>query len=154
MNKAKTSPWYQQLTVLLILLGIFLLAERQLNTWLGKRAQENAGLEPHRLEQAMALAKQTGKPVFAEFSAIWCPACRRLNNDVLSDDSIKRLLNEEYHFARLEYEDDKDRSWFEHYGVIGFPTLLVLSGEGQLIKPLPLPRSPAELQQSLAASGT
>ena len=57
-------------------------------------------------EEALAVAKQAGKPVFIDFTGHGCVNCRKMEELVLSKDEVINVLNENYIVCVL-YVDDK-----------------------------------------------
>ena len=57
------------------------------------------------LDEAKAYARQTGKPVFIDFTGKTCANCREMEHYVWSDPEVKRLLNEEFVMCSL-YADE------------------------------------------------
>lgn len=57
-------------------------------------------------DEAMACAKASGKPLFLDFTGHGCVNCRKVEQKVLSDARIQRLLNEQFVVCAL-YVDDK-----------------------------------------------
>ena len=57
------------------------------------------------LDEAKAFARQTGKPVFIDFTGKTCANCREMEHYVWSDPEVKRLLNEEFVMCSL-YADE------------------------------------------------
>lgn len=53
------------------------------------------------IEEAKAYAKQTGKPIFIDFTGINCNNCRKMEQYVLSDQSVKDYMNENYVLCEL-----------------------------------------------------
>ena len=117
--------------------AVIYFGNQQVQTYLGKKAIEETGIQALSFEEAVKESERTGKPIFAEFSAIWCPSCRKFNQNVLRDERVKQRLDESYVYTRLEYESD-DKAYFERYGVKGFPTILVIEDKGGAAKRLPL----------------
>ncbi len=121
----------------------------EVNTYLGKRALAETGLEPLPLPEAFAKAKLENKQVLADLSAIWCPNCRKLDKHVLSQAEVKRAIAEKYVFARVEYESEDGQAFQKRYKVQGFPHLLVLDATGEVVRHLPLTFDPASFVQAL-----
>ncbi len=57
-------------------------------------------------EEALAVAKTVGKPVFIDFTGHGCVNCRKMEELVLSNEEIINILNEKYVVCAL-YVDDK-----------------------------------------------
>ena len=57
------------------------------------------------LDEAKAYAKQTGKPIFIDFTGKTCANCREMEHYVWSDPEVKRIINEEYILCSL-YADE------------------------------------------------
>ena len=57
-------------------------------------------------EEALAVAKAAGKPVFIDFTGHGCVNCRKMEELVLSNEEIINILNENYIVCAL-YVDDK-----------------------------------------------
>ena len=56
--------------------------------------------------EALAVAKETGKPLFIDFTGHGCVNCRKMEELVLSNEEIINILNEKYVVCAL-YVDDK-----------------------------------------------
>jgi len=103
----------------------------EVQTYLGEQALEATGLERVEFPKALTLAKENNKFILADMSAIWCPSCRKLDKQVFSNQSVKKIIEEHYIFTRLEYESKKGKAFMEKYDIKGFPTILVLDGDGK-----------------------
>lgn len=120
-------------------------------THLGRKALNATGLEHHELTEAMHLAKQQNKLVLADVSAIWCPTCRKLDQQVFSDQAVHAAIDKQFVFARIEYESEAGQAFKKKYGTKGFPSLLVLDSEGNLVKHLPITFDPQEFANMLSS---
>jgi len=121
----------------------------EVQTWRGEQALAATELPFAPLEQAFAQARSSGKPVLADFSAIWCPACRRLHAEVFTDPAVKAAILAGYELSRIDYEAPEAPAFMARYGVTGFPTLLVLDQDGHMLRMLPSGFDPAVLAAAL-----
>lgn len=122
----------------------------QLQTWLGHRALANTGLEIHTLEEGLSLAASSDRLVLADVSAIWCSSCRTFDSKVLGDEDVRKLIDARYVFVRIEHESDEGKAFRERYDVQGFPRLLVLDANGELVARLPTVFDPVVFRTSLS----
>ena len=125
------------------------LAHTAWQTQRGEAALKATALEFLPLEQALALAKVQGKPVLVDFSAIWCPTCRVLHAEVFTNATVKEAITTGFVLSRVDYESPEARIFMQRYEVRGFPTLLVLSAEGRMVRRVPISFDPAALAVSL-----
>lgn len=121
-----------------------------IQTHLGKKALDATGLDYVDLETALTLAANQSKPILADLSAIWCPSCRKLDNQVFANAQVKQLINDEFIMARIEYESDAGKAFMKKYDVSGFPVLLVLNSQGEKIQQLPITFEPTEFVELLS----
>jgi len=136
-KKPRSHGWRSWAGFFLILALVYF-ANVELQSWLGRKALANTGLEPLSLNQALQNAKKEHKLILADMSAIWCQTCRKLDNEVFSDPRVKQAIKEKYIFSRVEYESDEGEIFMKQYAVKGFPTLLILDSNGNKLKQLNL----------------
>lgn len=130
----KNSKW---LIWLLLLICIYF-ANRELQSYWGQQTLNQTGLAVLSLPEALKKAQIEDKKVLADMSAIWCSTCRKLDKLVFSDQRVKRVINQHYVFARIEYDSSEGQDFMQKYGVYGFPTVLVLNAQGEKLQLLPL----------------
>lgn len=121
----------------------------QLQTMLGERALEATGLEIHTLDEGLALAAREDKPVLAVVSAIWCSSCRTFDRDVLADDAVRRAIDTDYVFVRIEHGSDEGKAFRRRYEVRGLPAFAVLRPDGTLVERLPVDFDPGAFRAEL-----
>ncbi|TVP76691.1 MAG: thioredoxin family protein [Puniceicoccaceae bacterium] len=95
-------------------------------------------------EAAKAKAAAEQKPLLLDFSGSdWCGWCIRLDDEVFSQSSFKEFAASELVLVKLDFPRDKaqsdevkaqNRALAGKYGVRGFPTILILSAEGEKIE--------------------
>lgn len=140
-KKRKRSKWLSWASYIAIPLAIYF-GNVEFQSYLGRQALEETGLELLSLEQAISKAKVENKLVLADMSAIWCPSCRKLDQEVLSKQAVKDAIEKNYIFSRTEYESKEGEKLMEKYNVRGFPTILVLDDSGKLVQQIPLTFDP------------
>jgi thioredoxin-related protein len=105
-------------------------------------------------EAAQAKAKAENKPMLLDFTGSdWCGWCIKLDEEVFSQAAFSEyaaaeLVLVEIDFPRRTEQSDKlkaqNEALSQQYGVRGFPTILVLSSEGELIEKTGYRRGGAE----------
>ena len=82
--------------------------------------------------KAVKTAKTQGKLVLVDFWTPWCGWCKRLEEDVYSDEDIAKFVSD--HFVPVKVNGDKHEDLVKKYKIRGYPTTLILDGSGQQIK--------------------
>lgn len=123
-----------------------------LQSHLGRKALKDTGLVVRSLAEASQLAAEEGKLVLAVCSAIWCPSCRKLDQQVFADEAVQRAINNGFVYARVEYESKEGTAFLDRYKLSGFPNLLILKPDGELVHKLSLTFDPETFRQQLAGS--
>ncbi len=86
-------------------------------------------------EEAKALSKQTGKPIFMDAYTVWCGPCKYLDKKVFVDEEVGAYFNKNFINIKVEMEKDVDGPMLaQKFKVRGYPTLLFINSEGQMIK--------------------
>ncbi len=81
-------------------------------------------------DAAMALAEETGKPVFIDMYADWCRPCVMLSEDYFSRDDYKEVLSQ---CILLQIDVDRNSALSQRYRVQNIPTLLLTDASGMEI---------------------
>ncbi len=138
--------WYA--AAALIATGAYF-AHTEWQTQRGEDALKATALEFLPLEQALAQSRVRGKPVLVDFSAIWCPTCRVMHAEVFTNAAVKQAITSGYVLSRVDYESPEAPAFMRRYAVQGFPTLLVLSADGTLMRRVPVVFDAAAFAASL-----
>lgn len=88
------------------------------------------------VDEAFAYAKAEGKPVFLYWGAVWCPPCHEIKATVFRSREFierSRLFVPVY----LDGDTENAQALGEKFGVVGYPTMLVFSPDGEEITRIP-----------------
>ena len=121
----------------------------EVQSYYGRQALEKANLQNFTLEDALKKAEAEDKLVLVDVSAIWCPNCRRLDNEVFANQEVRKTVNEKFVFSRLEYESPEGADFLEKHNAAGFPNLWLLDGKGNVVKKLQITFNPPEFLKQL-----
>ena len=121
----------------------------EVQSYYGRQALEKANLQNYTLEDALKKAEAENKLVLVDVSAIWCPNCRKLDNEVFANQEVKKFVNEKFVFSRLEYESAEGTEFLEKHNATGFPNLWLLDGKGNVVKKLQITFDPTEFLKQL-----
>ena len=121
----------------------------EVQSYLGRQALEKTSLTNLTLTEALAKANAENKLVLVDVSAIWCPTCRRLDNEVFSDAKVKQVIGESFVFSRLEHESEEGTAFLAKNEASGFPNLWLLDGKGKVVKRLKVTFNPKEFLAQL-----
>jgi thiol-disulfide isomerase/thioredoxin len=84
------------------------------------------------LDGALVEARATGRLVLVDFMADWCPPCIAMKHDVWPDPGVERAV--EAGFIPVMIDIDRDGRTADRYLVRGIPTILVLDGNGEVLR--------------------
>lgn len=88
------------------------------------------------VEEAMKEAKNKNKPMFLYWGAVWCPPCNQIKKTIFT----KPLFHKEtknYVSVYLDGDNPNAQKWGEHFGTVGYPTMMILNSSGEEISRMP-----------------
>jgi len=147
--KKPLSKALKSVVLIAALAGMAYYGNLKYQSHLGQKAIESTGLAVLALDEALARSETSGKPVLANLSAIWCPSCRRLDSEALSNEAVVQKIQSDYHYARVEYDSDEGKAFMERHQLRGFPHLIILDKNGEVLERLPRTFSPGSILSSL-----
>lgn len=79
------------------------------------------------IKVATAKAKASGKPLFLDFTADWCPPCKQMERDTWTDPQVQAMINEVFTPVKIDVDVDPDTARLHR--VQSIPTLMVFRGD-------------------------
>ena len=87
------------------------------------------------LESAKKKASKSGKLIFIDAYTDWCGPCKRMAATTFKDPEVGKFFNKNFVNLKVEMEKDTDgREIARRYKVRAYPTLLIIDGDGNLVK--------------------
>ncbi|MCH8117633.1 MAG: thioredoxin family protein [Proteobacteria bacterium] len=88
------------------------------------------------VDEAFAAAKESGKPIFLYWGAVWCPPCHAIKATVFkSPEFIER--SKLFIPVYLDGDADNAQAYGEEFGVRGYPTMIVFDSNGVELTRIP-----------------
>ena len=94
-------------------------------------------------DEAVKLAKAEKKDLFVDFTGSdWCIWCKRLDAEIFSKTEFKDYVKDKYQLVEVDFPQTKPLpkkkaeahdALAQKYKVEGFPTVLVLDGDGKVL---------------------
>ena len=86
-------------------------------------------------EKAQKQSLKSGQLIFIDAYTDWCGPCKKMAATSFKDKEVGELFNKNFINLKIEMEKDPDRREIAaKYRVRAYPTLLIIDGEGNLVK--------------------
>ncbi len=100
----------------------------------GLHAQESQFIKVSSWESLLSKAKKEGKLVLIDSYFIGCIPCKEMDDEVFPLENVKVFMEKNFVNAKINFMTEELGKQLQiKYGVTGFPTFLILNGDGQLI---------------------
>lgn len=93
------------------------------------------GIEFHKgtFSEALQRAKREHKLVFLDIYAVWCGPCKKLKSKTFANNEVGDFFNNSFVNVALDGEEEEGNKLAERYGVRGYPTLLFINEDGDVV---------------------
>ena len=88
----------------------------------------------HDLQEAIAKAKETGKPIFVDAYATWCGPCKWMAAKSFTQESVGTYYNKNFINVKLDAEKGQGVAFAQEFKVRAYPSLFFITHEGRVIK--------------------
>ena len=105
------------------------------------------------VDDALAEARELGKPVILYWGAVWCPPCNQMKVSLFKDPAF---IAETQNFVPVYLDGDTEgaQRWGEQFGISGYPTVIVLSPDGTEVTRISSATMANELPELLRVAAT
>jgi len=83
-------------------------------------------------KEIIAKAQQTGKPIFVDVYTAWCGPCRKMSNEVFSQEKVGQTYNANFICCKIDAEKGDGIEVAKKYQVKMYPTYLFVKPNGEL----------------------
>ena len=99
--------------------------------------------------EALAAAKENGKPVVMVFSAAWCPPCQAMKNGVYPSKEVTEF-HDKFNWAYIDVDVETNAKDAQAYGVEGIPHIQFTDATGKSIDKQVGSASPSAFSKTLS----
>ena len=103
------------------------------------------------VDDALAEAKEAGKPVILYWGAEWCPPCNQMKAGLFKEPSFIRAT-QDFVPVYLDGDTDGAQRWGEQFGISGYPTVIILQPDGTEVTRIASANMAEDLPELLAVA--
>lgn len=96
-------------------------------------AEAQVKFETKSTDAVREMAVKTGKLVFIDLYADWCPPCRMMERQVFSRKDVGEFMDERFVAAKYDTDKTTGRELMKKYGQGAIPLYLVFNTQGDLL---------------------
>lgn len=86
------------------------------------------------LSEGLKESKATNKPLFVFAHASWCPTCKKMEQEVLTDKDLGDAYNSKYINVAIDVDSPDGKILQKSFPIRATPTLFFFSADGSLEK--------------------
>lgn len=96
-------------------------------------AQAQVKFETKSTDAVREMAVKTGKLVFIDLYASWCPPCRMMERQVFSRKDVGEFMDQRFVAAKYDVDKTTGRELMKKYGEGSIPLYLVFDTQGEVL---------------------
>jgi len=165
----KNPLYYALASTVLIIAGVAVFSSQAdkpqaLQTAAANAAQPAGEIHWQRYDEGLKLAQNNQKMVLVEFFASWCGYCKKMDLETFADPKVQQVMDRYFVPVRVtESSEEKvayqgqqvtEKELTAKHGVSGFPTLVFMQTDGEIITTIPGYQPPEEFGQILEFIGS
>ena len=86
-------------------------------------------------EEAKASAIENNQLIFVDAYTTWCGPCKQMAATSFKDEEVTSLFNEKFINLKIDCEEESQGIQFaKDFKIKAYPTLLIINGEGTVVK--------------------
>lgn len=132
LRTSRRAAWGRAATFAAVCLALTLLFYPYVRPYLGEPADKIPWQT--NLNDALAKARQAGKPVLVDFSASWCPPCQEMKRKSWPEAQVGQVVAQNYIPVLMDVDRPDAQAAAQKYGVETIPAIFVLDGQGNVIR--------------------
>jgi thiol:disulfide interchange protein len=125
-------------TVLVLGLGLLFVAfafKSNDNALVLKKELNGISFSGISFEDAKTKAIENNQLIFVDAYTTWCGPCKQMAATSFKDEEVAELFNEKFINLKIDCEEQNEGVQFaKDYKVRAYPTLLIINGEGTVVK--------------------
>lgn len=96
-------------------------------------AQAQVKFETKSTDAVREMAVKTGRLVFIDLYASWCPPCRMMERQVFSRKDVGEFMDQRFVAAKYDVDKTTGRELMKKYGEGSIPLYLVFDTQGEVL---------------------
>jgi thiol:disulfide interchange protein len=97
-------------------------------------SSEGINFQSISFQEALKKAKKEKKLIFVDAYAVWCGPCKWMEANTFREKEVGDAFNKKFVNLKIDMEKGEGPELARKYNVRAYPTLLLIDGDGQVVK--------------------